>query len=496
MNSGISQRELENYLWGAANLLRGAIDPGEYKNIIFPLMFFKRISDVYDEEFEIALSESDGDLEYASFSENHRFQIPDGAHWKEIRTITSNVGKSIKDAMVRIENANMNKLSGIFGDTNWTNKERLSDKNLIDLIEHFSTINLSVKNIPQDEFGNAYEYLIKKFADDSGHTAAEFYTNRTVVRLMALICDPKSGETIYDPTCGSGGMLLNALLLAKEKGEEYRNIKLYGQEINLITSAIARMNMFIHGIEDFEIVRGDTLSNPAFIENDRVMQFDVVMANPPYSVSKWNREAWKHDKWKRNVYGVPPQGNADYAFFQHIIASMKEGTGRCAILFPHGILERDAEYTIRKKIIENDLIECIIGLGKDLFYNSSMESCIVFCRKVKSKDKKNKIIFIDATKEITKDKSYSFLEEKHISKIFGSYLKYTDIDTFIRVVPLEEIFENDYNLNIKLYVNRDRHVDKILLETPTSDFIEKWKKSSEKINNSTREIEGLVNKIV
>lgn len=293
MNSGISQRELENYLWGAANLLRGAIDPGEYKNIIFPLMFFKRISDVYDEEFEIALSESDGDLEYASFSENHRFQIPDGAHWKEIRTITSNVGKSIKDAMVRIENANMNKLSGIFGDTNWTNKERLSDKNLIDLIEHFSTINLSVKNIPQDEFGNAYEYLIKKFADDSGHTAAEFYTNRTVVRLMALICDPKSGETIYDPTCGSGGMLLNALLLAKEKGEEYRNIKLYGQEINLITSAIARMNMFIHGIEDFEIVRGDTLSNPAFIENDRVMQFDVVMANPPYSVSKWNREAWK-----------------------------------------------------------------------------------------------------------------------------------------------------------------------------------------------------------
>ena len=381
MNSGISQKELESYLWGAANLLRGAIDPGEYKNIIFPLMFFKRISDAYDEEFEIALNESGGDLEYASFSENHRFQIPNGAHWKDIRAITSNVGKSIKDAMTKIENANMDKLSGIFGDTNWTNKERLSDKNLIDLIEHFSTINLSVKNIPQDEFGNAYEYLIKKFADDSGHTAAEFYTNRTVVRLMALICDPKSGESIYDPTCGSGGMLLNALLLAKEKGEEYRNIKLYGQEINLITSAIARMNMFIHGIEDFEIVRGDTLSNPAFIENDRVMQFDVVMANPPYSVSKWNRESWKHDKWKRNAYGLPPQGNADYAFFQHIIASMKEGTGRCAILFPHGILVRDAEYSMRKKIIEEDIIEGIIGLGENLFYNSSMEACIVICNK-------------------------------------------------------------------------------------------------------------------
>lgn len=497
MSSGISQKELEAYLWGAANLLRGAIDPGEYKNIIFPLMFFKRISDVYDEEFEIALNESEGDLEYASFNENHRFLIPDGAHWKDIRAITSDVGKSIKDAMARIENANIDKLSGIFGDTNWTNKDRLSDKNLIDLIEHFSAINLSVKNVPQDEFGNAYEYLIKKFADDSGHTAAEFYTNRTVVRLMALICDPKSGETIYDPTCGSGGMLLNALLLAKEKGEEYRNIKLYGQEINLITSAIARMNMFIHGIEDFEIIRGDTLSNPAFIENDRVMQFDVIMANPPYSVSKWNREDWKHDKWKRNMYGVPPQGNADYAFFQHIIASMKEDTGRCAILFPHGVLFRDSEYGIRKKIVEDDLIDAVIGMGPNLFYNSPMDSCIVVCNKNKPRERKGNVIFISAYDQIMKNKTQSYLSEEHISNIHELYKYYEDINGKTRIATIEKIKNNNFIINVALYVtpmsiqkyNKDLNL-KLILEN-FCDSSEKVKKSYFQIIESVRSIQNV-----
>lgn len=492
MNSGISQRELENYLWGAANLLRGAIDPGEYKNIIFPLMFFKRISDAYDEEFEIALNESGGDLDYASFSENHRFQIPEGSHWKDIRTVTSNVGKAIRDAMAKIENANMDKLSGIFGDTNWTNKDRLSDKNLIDLIEHFSTINLSVKNVPQDEFGNSYEYLIKKFADDSGHTAAEFYTNRTVVRLMALICDPKSGETIYDPTCGSGGMLLNALLLAKEKGEEYRNIKLYGQEINLITSAIARMNMFIHGIEDFNIVRDDTLSNPAFIENDKVMQFDIVMANPPYSVSKWNREAWKHDKWKRNSYGVPPQGNADYAFFQHIIASMKEGTGRCAILFPHGVLFRDSEYEMRKKIIEDDLIDAVIGLGKNLFYNSVMEACIVICRKNKPRERKDKIIFINGFEQVVENKSNSFLSEENIKIMYDLYLNYENIEKMSYIAKIDEIEKKDYILNVPYYIQK---YDLGEINYNIKDVIISWKNSSQTLSEDTHTLLDILRRV-
>jgi type I restriction enzyme M protein len=239
----MTQQELEKYLWGAATALRGTIDAGDYKQYIFPLLFFKRICDVYDEEFQLALTESDGDLEYAAFAENHRFVIPEGAHWKDVRETTTNVGMAIQHAMRAIEKANPDTLEGIFGDASWTNKNRLSDATLINLIEHFSQHTLSLANVADDKLGNAYEYLIKEFADDSGHTAAEFYTNRTVVKLMTKIMDPQPGESVYDPTCGSGGLLLNCALHLKEEGKEYRNLKLYGQEINLITSAIARMNV-------------------------------------------------------------------------------------------------------------------------------------------------------------------------------------------------------------------------------------------------------------
>ena len=412
----MTQQELESYLWGAANLLRGVIDPGDYKSIIFPLMFFKRLSDVYDEEYEEAL-QTYGDEESAKFAENHMFQIPDGSHWKDVRKTATNVGQAIRMAMINIEKANPEKLGGIFGDTNWSNKNRLSDRILNDLVEHFSSINLTIKNVPQDEFGNAYEYLIKKFADDSGHSAAEFYTNRTVVRLMTLIVDPQPGESIYDPTCGSGGMLLNARLLVKERGKEYRTLKLYGQEINIITSAIARMNMFIHGVQDFEIIQGDTLKRPAFLENGRVKQFDICIANPPYSMKKWDKEAWKNDPWGRNIYGTPPQSAADYAFFQHIICSLKKETGRCAILWPHGILFRDSEKEIRSKSVENDYIDTIIGLGPNLFYNSPMDSCIVVCRKNKREIKKalrKTLLKYQLHKEQELfDKAYNYIREHY-----------------------------------------------------------------------------------
>src|SRR3989339_1609970 len=289
IEGNISQKQLESYLWEAANLLRGVIDPSEYKSIIFPLMFFKRVSDVYDEEYEKALSESKGDTEYASYPEQHEFQIPEGCHWNDIRQVSKDVGRAVKSAMENVEKANPDKLMGIFGDSNWTNKERLGDSALIDLIEHFSTIKLSIQNVPQDEFGTAYEYLIKKFADDSGHTAAEFYTNRTVVKLMTMITDPQPGDSVYDPTCGSGGILLNSALHLKEQGKEYRTLKLYGQELNLITSAIARMNMFMHNVDEFQIVQGDTLDNPQLLENDEMRKFDMIMANPPYSVKRWNQ---------------------------------------------------------------------------------------------------------------------------------------------------------------------------------------------------------------
>ena len=280
----MNQKELEKYLWGAATALRGTIDAGDYKQYIFPLLFFKRISDVYSEEFENALAESDGDVEYAAFKENHHFVVPDGAHWNDMREVTTNIGTALQNAMRAIEQANPDTLSGIFGDATWTNKDRLPDYMLTDLIEHFSQHVLSLANVPDDQLGNAYEYLIKEFADDSGHTAAEFYTNRTVVKLMTMIMDPQPGESVYDPTCGSGGLLLNCALHLKEEGKEYRTLKLYGQEINLLTSAIARMNMFMHGIEEFKIVRGDTLANPGLLENDELKKFNVILANPPYSI--------------------------------------------------------------------------------------------------------------------------------------------------------------------------------------------------------------------
>ena len=372
----MTQQELEKYLWGAATTLRGTIDAGDYKQYIFPLLFFKRISDVYDEEFEKALAESDGDMEYAAFAENHHFQIPEGARWQDVRETTVNIGQALQSAMRAIEQANPDTLQGIFGDASWTNKDRLSDAMLTNLIEHYSQHTLNLANVPDDKLGNAYEYLIKEFADDSGHTAAEFYTNRTVVKLMTMIMDPQPGESVYDPTCGSGGLLLNCALHLKDEGKEYRTLKLYGQEINLLTSAIARMNMFMHGIEEFEIVRGDTLANPGLIENGELKKFNVILANPPYSIKSWDRKAFENDPYGRNLWGTPPQGCADYAFQQHIQKSLDLGNGRSCVLWPYGVLFRDSEREMRQKMIGNDLVECVVALGKNLFYKK--QSVIFF----------------------------------------------------------------------------------------------------------------------
>lgn len=457
----MTQKELENYLWGAATLLRGVIDAGDYKQYIFPLLFFKRISDVYDEEYIEALGSSQGDLEFAKFAENHRFQIPEGAHWKDIRECSVNVGSAILNAMQAVEKANDKVLYGIFGDASWTNKQRLSDETLIDLIEHFSSKKLTIANVPDDKLGDGYEYLIKKFADDSGHTAAEFYTNRTVVELMTLIVDPKPGESVYDPTCGSGGLLLNSALKLKQQGKEYRTLRLHGQEINLMTSSIARMNMFLHGIEDFQIVRGDTLADPKFLEADSLKQFDVILANPPYSIKRWNREAFKNDPHGRNIFGTPPQGVADYAFQQHIHASLKEATGRCAVLWPHGILFRDAESEMRKQMILSDTVEAVIGLGPNLFYNSSMEAMILVCRNKKTTERQNKILFIDASKEVDQSRGKATLTQLNIEKIFTAYRTFEDIPHFSKAVSVKEVVDNDYNLGIGLYLPKNTDLSEL-----------------------------------
>ena len=449
----MTQKQLEDYLWGAANILRGMIDAADFKQYIFPLLFFKRVSDLWDEEYQTALKESDGDLTFAEFAENHRFQIPKGCHWEDVRKKTVDVGAYLQKALNGIEKANFEMLHDVFGDAQWTNKRRMSDEKMLDLIEHFSKMKLTIAEVPHDIMGDGYEYLIKKFADDSGHTAAEFYTNRTLVKLMTLITDPKPGESVYDPTCGSGGILLNSVLYLKEQKKEYRTLKLYGQELNLITSAIARMNMFMHNIDEFLVVQGDTLDSPQILENDELKKFDVIMANPPYSIKRWNQAKWMNDPYGRNIWGTPPQGCADYAFQQHIMKSLDPETGRCVVLWPHGVLFRDSEAEIRNKMIEGDYVDAVIGLGKNLFYNSSMESCLLICRMKKPKERKGKVIFIDAKEEIRIERSSAYLKPEHIKRIADTYWKFKDVEGFAKVMSSKEILKaNNGNLSIQLYV--------------------------------------------
>lgn len=484
----ITQQALEKYLWGAATLLRGLIDAGDYKQYIFPLLFYKRICDVYDEEFQNALKESSGDLKFAEFAENHRFQIPKGAHWKHTRENTKNVGVAIEKAMRQIEKANPDTLFGIFGDAQWTNKDRLSDETLINLMEHFSSETLSIKNVPNDELGQGYEFLIKKFADDSGHTAAEFYTNRTVVHLMTLIMDPKPGESICDPTCGSGGMLLSCVNKLKDDGKEYRSLKLYGQELNLMTSAIARMNMFLHGIEDFKIVRGDTLKHPAFLEKDKLKQFNIILANPPYSIKSWNRIEFEKDPYGRNIYGTPPQGTADYAFQQHIIKSLDDKNGRCAILWPHGVLFRDAEADMRKKMIAADVVEAVIGLGPNLFYNSPMEACILICNKGKKKDRREKILFINAVNDVRRESAFSYLTDDHIAKIHKAFVGFKDIDGFAKVMSAKAVLANSGNMALSLYAHDQDNGKPSVKEADLGALLKDWQKNSDALRKDMAEM--------
>ena len=491
-------QQLESYLWGAAVLLRGQIDASGYKEYIFPLMFFKRVSDVYDEQYNRYLEESDGDEDYAR-SQEYDIIVPEGAHWNDVRKVTENVGQALVDAFRQIEEANPPKeingrmvggLTGIFGDkSGWTNKNKMPDRIILSLIEHFSTQTLSLENCPADEMGLGYEYLIGQFANDAGHTAQEFYTNRTVVTLMAEILQPKPDESIYDPTCGSGGMLIKSLTYLKDHGKEWRGVQVYGQEVNNLTAAIARMNLYLHGIVDFSIANADTLKEPAFTRGDRLQQFDVVLANPPYSIKNWDRAAFQHDAYGRNILGTPPQGRADYAFFQHILASMDSQTGRCAILFPHGVLFRDEEKEMRQKLVEMDKIECIIGMGANLFFNSPMEASIVICRSQKADARKGKILFINAIKEVVRKNGESYLEDAHIEKIVSAYNNDEDIPFFSKWVRNEDI--QDASLNIVQYVQPEEIVTtRQILSVDATE--QAWKTQSRDIQSNIDDLQNLL----
>ena len=476
----ITIEDLKSFLWSAAEDLRGQIDAAGYKEYIFPLLFFKRISDVYDEQYAAFVAE--GGEEYAHMQAAElAIRIPDGQHWQDVRQVTEDVGQRLVEAFIAIEQANpareadgrlVGGLDGIFGPKDgWTNKQKMPDHIITSIIENFSRYNLSLANCPADEMGQAYEYLVGKFADDAGNTAQEFYTNRTVVELMAEILQPQPNESIYDPTCGSGGMLVKSLDYLRNHGKEWQGVRVFGQEVNGLTSSIARMNLYLNGVEDFSIACGDTLRQPAFIDGSRLRTFDMVLANPPYSIKAWDRAAFEHDKWGRNMYGTPPQARADYAFIQHIIASMNENTGRCAILLPHGVLFRKEEKDIRQKLIEADVLECVIGIGKNLFYNSGMDACIMICRKRKPEERRNKILFIDAHELVTHTSADTYLEPWHIAQIVDAYNRFVDLEGFAAIVDCKAI--NDFNkskLSIKRYVRPAREI----LSTTAEEHYEEW----------------------
>lgn len=482
--------QLEQYLSKAAWILKGPVDASDFKVYIFPLLFFKRLSDVYDEEYQLALEESDGDVEYASLPEFHRFEIPEGCHWKNVRETTVNVGLAIEKALRGIEQANQEQLYGIFGDAQWSNKNKLSDRLLTDLIEHFSQYTLSNSLVEPDILGNAYEYLIKHFADLTNKKAGEFYTPRSVVHLLGLILDPHEGQTIYDPACGTGGMLLECVDHLKDNNEDYRTLKLFGQEKNLTSSSIARMNMFLHGIEDFQISRGDTLRQPAFFAADGLKTFDCVIANPPFSLKEWGAENWANDPFGRNIAGVPPKGNGDMAWVQHMIKSMNS-TGRMTVVLPHGALFRKgAEGRIRKELLKQDLLEAVIGLGPNIFYGTQLAACVLVFKQNKEEDKKEKVLFIDGSDQIRVGRAQNYLEVEHIKQLFSWYTQNKDVENYVKVASMTEIEENDFNLNIPLYVEKIIEDNLPSVEEALSDLKEAWaesQKAEEKFKNILKE---------
>jgi type I restriction enzyme M protein len=450
----LTLQELESHLWGAANILRGKIDSSDYKHYIFGLLFFKRISDVWEDEYEQRMKEF-GDKKLASHPDEHRFNIPRGAFWKDVRKHSTDIGNQLNIAFRKIEDANM-RLKGVFQDVDFNNKERFPDTTLEMLLQHFDTYSLRNTDVEADVLGNAYEYLIAKFADDAGKKGGEFYTPKMVVRLMVEILKPEEGMLIYDATCGSGGMLLECVNYLKKKGNNPKSLHLYGQEMNLNTWAICKMNLFLHDIDDAFIERGDTLRNPKHLisENSKVLKtFDRVIANPPFSLKNWGYETWKNgDPYGRDRYGCPPQSYGDLAFVQHMAASLNS-KGQMAVVLPHGILFRGgAEGKIRHGLLNDDRIEAVIGLASNLFYGTGIPACIVVINNKKPKSRQGKVLIINGALEFVEGKNQNSLSVDNIKRLAKAFHTYQYEERFCRVVDIKEIEENDCNLNIARYV--------------------------------------------
>jgi type I restriction enzyme M protein len=446
----LTQQELESWLWKAADILRGAVKPERYSSYILPLLFFKRLSDVYREEYDEALQKYKSE-KVAKQSFVHKLaDIPSGCLWNDVRKETRDVGGKLNGILGEIARTNP-ELDGVINRTDFNKPEEIPPDRLLKLIEHFSQKNLGNKKVPADILGNAYEYLLKQFNEEAPARAGEFYTPREVVKTMVEILDPDEGSEVYDPCAGTGGMLIVSHYHLLSKKKEPKKLFLYGQEINAETCATARMNIILHGLEA-EIRQGDTMSDPKFLEGNSLRKFDFVLANPMWNQDGY-RDVMENDRLGRFAYGVAPASSADWGWIQHMLASLKP-TGRISVVLDQGALFRGgAEGRIREKVVEDDLVECIVVLPEKIFYNTPAPGCLIFFNKNKPENRRERILFIYAGKGFEKLKNMNRLRHEDIAAIVSSQSKFADVPKYAKVVSLDKIRDNEYNLSVGRYVD-------------------------------------------
>ncbi len=462
----LSVAQLERHLWSAADILRGSIDSSDYKSFIFGLLFLKRLSDRFEEETERLIADGLPANVAWTDRDEHQFFVPEPARWAAIQTQATNIGETLNVACAQLEEEN-SALEGVLAGVDYNDERKLGDARnrdtvLARLVQHFSQISLRNDRMAEpDLLGRAYEYLIEQFADDAGKKGGEFYTPRMVVRLIVELLAPAEGMRMCDPTVGSGGMLIECAHYVERKGGDPRNMTLHGQEKNLGTWAICRMNMLLHGLPDTKIEKGDTIRDPKLVEDGELLLYDRVIANPPFSLDEWGREVAENDGHGRFRYGIPPKTKGDLAFVQHMVAVLN-ASGRLGVVMPHGVLFRGAaEGRIRKGLLQDDLFEAVIGLPPNLFYGTSIPASILILNRGKPATHKGKVLFIDASFEFEEGSNQNRLRIQDIERVAGAFRHYADLAKYSRAVPLEEIQQNDWNLNISRYVDTSEAEERV-----------------------------------